>query len=103
MAHALRRQSDNVEQIRGTLASTAVTDELARIMTLLRTVCPADATIGFEFAGRLQVNIDVRKREDVLLIQAVLPTIEGSLFHGLNLGNTPNRAFFHRITAEVAR
>lgn len=103
MPNALRRQSGNVQRLPTGFASTAVTDELTRITNLLRTVCPPDATIGFEFDSRLQVNIDVRKREDVLLIQAILPTIEMGLFRSLNLGNTPNRAFFHRISAEVAR
>lgn len=82
---------------------TPVTDELDRIMMLLQAICPPGTTIGFEFDGKLQVNIDVRKREDVLLIQAILPTIETGLFRNLSLGNTPNRAFFHRISAEVAR
>lgn len=103
MAHALRRHTDNVERLPTGFASTAVSDELTRITNLLRGACPPDATIGFEFAGRLQVNIDIRKREDVLLIQTVLPTIEAGLFRNIGLGNTPNRAFFHRITADVAR
>jgi hypothetical protein len=103
MGHALRRLTDNVERLPTGFTSTAVTDELARITNLLRTVCPADATIGFEFGGRLVVNIDIRKREDVMLVQAVLPAIEPGLFRELALGNTPGRAFFHRICAEVAR
>ncbi|HEX7752783.1 MAG TPA: hypothetical protein VF440_10310 [Novosphingobium sp.] len=104
MGHALlRRETDNVERLHAAFSASPVSDELDRIMTLLRGLCPPDTTIGFEFAGRLQVNIDVRKREDVLLIKALLPTIESGLFRNLALGNTPNRAFFHRITAEVAR
>ena len=104
MGHALlRRQTDNVERLHTAFSASPVSDELGRIMALLRGLCPPDTTIGFEFDGRLQVNIDVRKREDVLLIQALLPTIEPGLFRNLALGNTPNRAFFHRISAEVAR
>ena len=108
MAHALRRSShgsdnpDNLGRISANFTSTTVTDELTRITNLLRTIV-SEGTIGFEFDGRLQVNIDLRKREDVLVLQAVLPTIEAGLFRNLALGNTPNRSFGHRISAEVAR
>lgn len=101
MAQALPN-TDNLERLPTGLSSTVVTDELTRITSLLRTFCP-EGTIGFEFDGKLAVHIDVRKREDVLVIQTVLPTIEAGLFRNINLGNTPNRSFWHRISAEVAR
>lgn len=102
MTQSLRRQSDNVQRLKTGFASTAVTDELSRIANLLRTVAP-EATIGFEFDGRLVVNIDVRKREDVLMLQIVLPTVEPGLLSNLSLRNTPGRSFSHRLSADVAR
>lgn len=101
MAQALH-SSNNLERLPTGLTSTIVTDELTRITSLLRTFAP-EGVIGFEFDGCLHVHIDLRNREDVLVLQAVLLTIEGGLFRNLTLGNTPNRSFGHRVSAEVAR
>jgi hypothetical protein len=107
MGQALRKAEGNVRRLPGsfssTKASTVVSDELGRIVALLRAACPPDSTISFDFDGRLQVHLDIRKREEVLLIQATLPMLEAGLFEIVNLGNTPGRPFFHRITANVAR
>ena len=103
MAQTLVNMAGNVERLPGAFSPTVVSDELRRIRALLQAVCPGDSIISFDFDGRLQVHIDVRKREEVMLIQALLPTLEMGLFNNINLGNTPHRPFFHRITAEVAR
>lgn len=104
MAQVLRssERSDNLGRLPTGFSSTVVSDELKRITNVLRTVMP-EGTIGFEFDGRLTVNIDVRKREDVLVLQAVLPTIEAGLFRNLTLRNTPKSSFGHRVSAEVSR
>lgn len=81
--------------------STHVTDELNRILGMLRDVSPKDAVISFDFDGRLHVHIDVRRREEVTLLEAVLPTLGGGLFQGLARGSTPHHPFFHRISALV--
>lgn len=82
--------------------STAVTDELTRILNMLREACPAEATISFDFDGQLHVHIDVRKREDITLLEATLPLLGGGLFHSLGRGATPHHPFFHRVSALVA-
>lgn len=82
--------------------STAVTDELNRILTMLRDVAPKDGVISFDFDGRLHVHIDLRRREEVTLLEAVLPSLGGGLFHSLSRGATPHHPFFHRISALVA-
>jgi len=81
--------------------STNLTDELNRILRMLQDIAPKDATISFDFDGRLHVHIDVRKREEGVLIEALLPTLRGGLFHSLARGATPNHPFFHRISALV--
>lgn len=101
MAQALPKHS-NLERLPTAFGTTIVSDELRRITNLLRTIAP-EATIGFEFDGSLRVNIDVRMREDVLVLQAMLPNLEAGLFRNATLGNTPSRSFGHRISAEVAR
>lgn len=82
--------------------STAVTDELSRILSMLRDVTPRDATISFDFDGQLHVHIDVRRREEVTLLEAVLPSLGCGLFHSLSRGSTPHHPFFHRVSAIVA-
>jgi hypothetical protein len=80
-----------------------VTDELNRIRGILHDICPPDAQIGFTFEGRLQVHIDVRKREELYVVEAVLPTLEAGLFHSLSRGRTPHHPFFQRLSAFVQR
>lgn len=82
--------------------SLAVTEELTRILGMLREVCPNDAVISFDFDGDLHVHIDVRRREEVTLLEALLPTLGGGLFHSLSRGATPHHPFFHRVSALVA-
>jgi hypothetical protein len=80
---------------------TPVTDELGRIDRVLRDALPADAEVSFAFDGKLQVHIDVRKREDVILIEKLLPQRAGHLLERLTRSATPQRPFLHRISAIV--
>lgn len=82
--------------------SASTSDELNRILGMLREVSPKDATISFDFDGQLHVNIDVRRREEVMLLESVLPMLGCGLFHSLSRGATPHHPFFHRISALVA-
>ena len=93
----------SIERLPGAAQSTAVTDELNRILIMLREACPANAKISFDFDGRLHVHIDVRKREDVTLIEAMLPSLGLGLFHSISRGDTPNHPFYHRVSAQVDR
>lgn len=102
MAEALSMASGSVERFPFTSGSTSVTDELTRIGDIVRGACPPDTAVGFSFEGRLQVHIDVRKREHVLFVQTVLPTLGAGLFSGLTAGSTPGHPFHHRISAVVA-
>jgi len=83
-------------------SSSVVTDELNRILSLLRDVTPRDATISFDFDGQLYAHIDVKKREQVTVLETVLPAVGGGLFHDFRLTGTPNRPFCHRLTTLVA-
>lgn len=81
---------------------TTATDELNRILAILRDICPRDAHISFDFDGRLHVHIDVRNREEITVIEATLPTLGHGLFHSLSRGSTPHHPFFHRLSALVS-
>lgn len=63
--------------------STLVTDELNKILTMLKGACPESAIISFDFDGRLHVHVDVHSFEDLLKIEGVLPILGGGMFHGL--------------------
>jgi hypothetical protein len=102
MGNALHKFDDTIETL-PYVHTTRVTDELNRIMGLLRGVCPRDAQISFHFEGRLQVHIDLRKSEELLVLEAVLPTVEQGLFHSLTRGRTPHHPFFQRLSALVHR
>ena len=80
---------------------TPVTDELSRILALLRQACPPNARISFDFDGRLHVHVDVRNIEEVAAVEAALPALGQGLFRCLRRGATPNRAFLHRVSALV--
>ena len=102
MGKALRKFDDTVEEFPHA-HNSRLTDELNRILTMLRVVCPRDAQISFNFDGRLQVHIDVRKREELYVVEAVLPTLDAGLSHSLSRGRTPHHPFFQRLSAVVRR
>ena len=102
MASALNAVVVNsVEQFPRPSHDAIVTDELSRILSLLREVCPRTATISFDFDGRLHAHIDVRTIEDVTRIEAALPMLGRDLFHSLSRKATPHHPFHHRISALV--
>jgi hypothetical protein len=102
MGNALHKFDGTVEEFPHS-HNSRVTDELNRILNLLRGICPRDAQISFAFDGRLQVHIDVRKHEELYVVETVLPNLEGGLFHSLNRGRTPHHPFFQRLSAVVQR
>ncbi|MCJ2178602.1 hypothetical protein [Novosphingobium album (ex Hu et al. 2023)] len=91
----------SVEYFPGAIQSTTVTDELSRILSMLQSRCPRGALISFDFDGKLHVHIDLRSREDVNVVEALLPTLGPGLFHTFSRHSTPHRPFFHRISARV--
>lgn len=94
---------EGVDRLHGDKRSTAVSDELNKLLTLLRDSLPQEAAITFLFDGKLQVRIDVRKLEQVLAIEMVLPQLGGGIFHDIQRGQAPNHSFMHRVTARVDR
>lgn len=101
MAEVIGMTTGSVERFPGAFASSPVTKELNRIMALLRDACPPETVISFSFDGRLQAHIDVRKREHVMFVEMVLPTLETGLFHSVSLGGTPRHPFYHRVSAQI--
>jgi hypothetical protein len=102
--------TDNLSTAPGTVEpfpippqSAVVSDELGRISSLLKSACPGDALIRFEFDERLRVHIDVRKQEELTLVEMQLEKLCHGLFSEIRRGDTPHRPFYHRVTALVAR
>jgi hypothetical protein len=83
--------------------STGLTDELSKILDMLTGSCPEEATITFEFDGRLHVHVDVHSYEDQLKVGGILPILGGGMFRAISRGKTPNRPFHYRLSAIVDR
>lgn len=96
-------QLENVEPFPSQSPSRTVSDELDRLIDLVRSICPADAKISFHYDSRLHLHIDIRRLEDVSAIETMLPTLGAGLFHDIQRGPTPHQPFFHRVSAFVDR
>jgi hypothetical protein len=101
MAEVIGRIAGGADRFSAPLQTSSVSDELNRIMELVRGACPPETYVTFSFDGRLQVHIDVRKREHVMYVEMVLPSLEQGLFHSISLGGTPRHPFHHRVSALV--
>jgi hypothetical protein len=101
MAEVIGMTTGTVERFPGAFPATSVSDELGRIMAVLRGACPPETQISFSFDGRLQVHLDVRQREHVLFVEMMLPTLEAGRFDGITIGGKPGHPFHHRISANV--
>lgn len=88
-----------VEPFPQSAQSARVIDDLGKMLELLRQEMPDSAKIHLEFDGKLHVHIDVRKGEDVTLVEARLPGLFGGLFSNVHHGSTPGHAFLHRVSA----
>lgn len=93
----------SVERMPAPARSKAVTDELVRIRAAVQAICPDGTIIGFEFENRLQINIDLRRLEDLSRLETLLPSLCGGIFSNLQRGLVDNRPFLHRLTADVDR
>lgn len=91
----------NVERLPIAERSSQITDELNRLMALLRELAPAGSTVSVDFDGKLHAHIHVRKREDVMMLERQLSVMDHGRFHSISVGNTPNRPFHHRVSALV--
>jgi hypothetical protein len=92
-----------VEPISAASRPLIVSDELARITTAVSAIAPQDADITFEYDGKLRINIDIRKLEDLAKVETLLPGLCGGIFSNLQRGLVENHPFLHRLTALVDR
>jgi hypothetical protein len=103
MSDGEARAQASVEAMPAPARSTIVSDELNRIRSAVQAISPEGAAIAFEFDGRLQINIDVRRIEDLSRLETLLPNACGGIFSNLQRGLVDNRPFLHRLTADVER
>ena len=92
----------DIQPIRGPQRTMVVSEELGRLTSILRGICPPDGVISFEYEGALHLHIDVRSVEDVTKIEALLPSLCGGIFHSTQRGLTARHSFFHRISSMVS-
>jgi hypothetical protein len=103
MPRETEEKSGDIQPIRGSAPTMAVSKELARLTNVLRDHCPADAVITFEYSGALHLHVDVRRLEDVTKMEALLPSLCGGIFQNVQRGLAAHHSFFHRISALVIR
>lgn len=101
MAEIIGMVPGGAERFAGVFHSGGVTEELGRITKLVRGASPPDAIVTFSFDGRLQIHVDVRKREHVMLVELTLKQLEPGLFDCVSVGGTPRHPFYHRVSAMV--
>lgn len=98
------QETSSVEAFPEAVQPSIVSDELNRLSSLLREEFPFAARVSFEFDRTLHVHIDVRRREDVSVVENRIESLgAGTLFGRADCGNTPGHPFIHRISATVAR
>lgn len=78
-----------------------VSDELGRIKEALLAACPPEAVVSFHYEDDLNVHIDVRNVEHMTIVEAMLPGVSPGLFTDLQRGRSPQRPFFHRVSARM--
>jgi hypothetical protein len=93
----------NVERIAVPPKAAPVSDELTKLTAMLREVCPGDASIGFEFDGKLHLHVQLRRFEDVTRLETALPSLCGGIFHDVRHGQVGRHSFLHRVSALVER
>lgn len=81
----------------------SLTEQLDEILKTLHAEFPEAAAIFLDFNGKLHVHIDVRKGEDVPLLEARLTLLDPGLFTQISRGATPGHPFSHRISAVINR
>ncbi|WP_132384991.1 hypothetical protein [Novosphingobium sp. PhB165] len=81
----------------------SLTNQLDEILGLLHAEFPEAAAITLDFNGKLHVHMDVRKGEDVPLLEERLSLLEEGMFTQVGRGATPGHPFSHRISALIAR
>lgn len=76
-------------------------DQLAAILDDLRERIGEADEITLDFKGKLHVHLDVKKGEDLPLVEAKLTALGDGMFSQISRGSTPNHPFSHRVSALV--
>lgn len=96
-------QATQIEPFPQPPRASSISDELGKLLNLLKSEFPGAHAILFEFDGKLKVHIDVRKSEAIAATEAKLAVLCAGTFIHIHHGATPHHPFFHRVTAEVIR
>ncbi|GGN51642.1 hypothetical protein GCM10011349_24390 [Novosphingobium indicum] len=80
-----------------------ISDELAKVLSMVREHAPKDAKVSIDFDGKLHLHVDVRNGEDVKVLEKFLPQLGAGVFHDIEVGSTPHHPFFHRVSALIDR
>ncbi|MPS69788.1 MULTISPECIES: hypothetical protein [Novosphingobium] len=80
---------------------TPLTDQLSAILAQLSEAMVEADDISLDFKGKLMVHLDVKRGEDLPLVEAKLSALGDGMFSQVSRGATPHHPFSHRVTALV--
>lgn len=80
-----------------------MSENLGQLRDMLRNEFPEAAAVTLSFDGTLKAHIDVRKSEEVMLIEARLARLAGGAFTNIRRGPADHSAFLHRVSTQVQR
>jgi hypothetical protein len=104
MSEPFGEPRNTVEPFPETRRPLVISEELGRIRKMLLAELPYASDVSFEFDGALKAHIDIRNREEVLLVEERSKHLGGGhLISRVSRGTVPNHPFLHRITGFLER
>lgn len=82
-------------------STTPLNDQLSVILADLRDRIGEADDVTLDFKGKLHVHLDVKRGEDLPLVEAKLAELGDGMFSQISRGATPNHPFSHRVSALV--
>jgi len=79
----------------------SLNEQLSAILGDLRERIAEADDVTLEFKGKLHVHLDVKRGEDLPLVEAKLADLGEGMFSQISRGSTPNHPFSHRVSALV--
>jgi len=92
-----------IADFRQSTLACPISDELGGLLKAVDDACPPSSIVSFLFDGKLRIAVDVHTFEEASLVEAILPSIGGGVFHDVSRGNTPGMSFRRRVSALVDR
>lgn len=78
-------------------------NQLAQLRDMLCAEFPQAEEITLSYDGHLHAHIDVRKGEEMLMVEARLASLAGGSFQQVTRGPAPHHPFLHRVSVRIEK